>query len=443
MISSGKPIDSAIILEGNGLGVWLQRSIGRVVLLIGLGIFLIGGVTQSDMALVLESVTLPLLTLLGLSVIALSINEIGVLGWVAQYVADLSRQRILLLFNATYFFCSIMTVVFPNDATILLLTPLVIQLYGAIFGHKNRDSRILPLVYAVVFGANAASISLVTSNPINMIFAEQFGIPYLEYAKWMVLPGTVSTLTCYVALRWVFRHQLSDAEPQAADMHHAARENYGSTARWDRNYSVASVIVAGMFIGYFVLSALGFAYQWAILTGSVLILGPLLTSERASFRRVVERLPWDALFFVIGMFVIAYWFVESGILEPLIALTQTLAHRSLLEIALGNGLLTTVSANLINDWPTATLSALTVNSLPAELGARRELFAYTSIISANLGNKIIPSGSLATLIWMRILTQIASIEIRWLHFIKVGLIVTPLTLLSAVLCLWLLIAFAA
>lgn len=442
MLRSGKPVESAIFLEGDGFGAWLQRSIGRVVLLIGLGIFLMGGVTRSDMAHVLESVTLPLLTLMGLSIIALSINEIGVLGWMAQYIADLSRQRILLLFNAIYFFCSIMTVVFPNDATILLLTPLIIQLYGAIFGHKNRDSRILPLVYAVVFGANAASISLVTSNPINMIFAEQFGIPYLEYAKWMLLPGVVSTFTCYVALRWVFRHQLSDPVSQVGGMYQTGGKNHRPTARWDGNYTAASVIVAGMFIGYFVLSALGFAYQWAILSGSVLILGPLWMSERASFRTVVERLPWDALFFVIGMFVIAYWLVHSGILEPLILLTQALAHRSLLEIALGNGLLTTVSANLINDWPTATLSALTVNGLPAELGTQRELFAYTSIISANLGNKIIPSGSLATLIWMRILSQVAGIEIRWLHFIKVGFIITPITLLSAILCLWMLIVLA-
>ena len=65
------------------------------------------------------------------------------------------------------------------------------------------------------------------------------------------------------------------------------------------------------------------------------------------------------------------------------------------------------------------------------------MFVYTSVISANLGNKIMPFGSLATLIWMGVIRRMSGIQITWGQFIKIGLIVTPLTLLSAVLMLWL------
>lgn len=417
--------------------------------LAGLFIILFGGVTVTDLAQIGRTVTLPLLGLLGLSIIALSVHEVGVFAWAARSVARISRGSGTRLFTNLYILSTVVTVLFPNDATILLFTPLVLRILLAVRDKSWGHNSSLPFLFIIVFGANAASIALVTSNPINMIFATHFGLPYLEYARLMVLPGLVSTLVCYVLLRRVCRDMLPRSYDAARPIQFA-----GEASRGERNtsavpfaapfaapFAVAVFVVVGMFVSYFVLSLLGVSYHWAIFAGSGLILWPVRRTPGASLRRVADGLPWDEILFVAGMFVIAFGLTNSGLTVLLQRAMAYLANGTLLLAALGNSALVALGANLVNDWPMSLLSSLAIDSLPVDEATRegpmRQMLVYTAIISANLGNKIVPSGSLATLIWMGVIRRVGGLHISWGQFLRVGLCVTPLTLFAAVFSLWL------
>lgn len=414
---------------------WFEHlSIGRLAFLAGVIVILTGGVSGADLQQIGSTVTLPLLSLLGLSIIALSVHEVGVFTWAAHFVAYISGGSGRRLFTNLYLLCTFITVLFPNDATILLFTPLVLRILFAIRERAWETENFIPFLFAIVFGANAASIALVTSNPVNMIFATHFGLPYLTYAAWMTLPAVASTTACYLLLRWCYRRTINvnytpsqNRQPLMARTVHAP-------------FIAAMLVTIGIFVSYFVLSALGIAYHWAILAGALAILWPVWATPGASLRRVAQGLPWDELLFVTGMFVIAFGLTNGGLTQLLETAVNWLAHSSLFIAALGNSLLTMIGANLINDWPMSLISSLAIETVTQQSTVTeptRQVLAYTAVISANLGNKILPMGSLATLIWIGVIRRIAGIQISWGHFIRTGLLVTPLTLLAAVLTLWL------
>ncbi len=417
-------------LSGQTLRGWLNRlTPGRVACLAAGVVILTGGVSLANLQQIGQTVTLPLLSLMGLSIIALAVHEVGVFAWAAHYVARISGGDGRRLFTNLYILSAVVTVLFPNDATILLFTPLVWGILVSIRDRSWDSLSYVPFLFTIVFGANAASIALVTSNPINMIYATHFDLAYLTYAQWMLLPGLASTIVCYVLLRWLNRNYLP----------HSYRLSATSIPKPKQiaPFVVAVVVVLGMFVSYFVLSALGLAYHYAILVGSIAIVWAVVQAEQASLSRVVQGLPWDEILFVGGMFVVAFGLTNSGLVDLLHTALTYLTQQSLLVIAIGNSLLVTLGANLINDWPMSLFSSLAIDELTGVSDSAREMVIYTSIISANLGNKILPAGSLATLIWMGVIRRISGIHISWGQFIKIGLIVTPPTLLAASLTLWL------
>ena len=188
--------------------------------------------------------------------------------------------------------------------------------------------------------------------------------------------------------------------------------------------TVSSVLggLAGYFIGdYFNLPvsffALGGALLFLLIANHYKATKPLMTIKAA---------PWQVVWFSIGLYVVVYGLKNDGLttyLAEIIIQLQQMGHTA---AVIGTGFLSAILSSIMNNMPTIMIMDIAIDE------AGHEALAYANILGSNLGPKMTPIGSLATLLWLHVLAQ-KGVKIGWGEYMKVGLVITPPVLLVALL----------
>jgi arsenical pump membrane protein len=322
-------------------------------------------------------------------------------------MARLCRGRPSRLLVAVFGVASVVTAVLSLDATVVLLTPVV---FATAAGMQARSK---PHVYACTHLANSASLLLPVSNLTNLLAFAASGLSFVRFTALMSLPWLLAIFVEYAVFRWVFAADLGPLSTVAAP-----RERMDVPV-------FTLVAVAATLAGFVGTSFAGVNPAWAALAGVVLLGLRAMAQRRVTVREIVRAASPLFLLFVLALGVVVRAVVDNGLGT---AVDHVLPQGTSLPALLGIAVCAAVLANAINNLP-AVLVLLPV----AAAGGPGPVLA--TLIGVNIGPNLTYVGSLATLLWRRVLREHDS-DPALGEFARLGSLTVPAALAAAVLALW-------
>ena len=316
-----------------------------------------------------------------------------------------SPRRLLALVFAV---AATVTAVLSLDATVVLLTPIVF----ATAARLRTSPR--PHVYACSHLANSASLLLPVSNLTNLLAFHASGLSFMRFAGLMALPTAAA-----VAVEWMVLTRFF-----AVDLQRPRRARTGDTERPELP-RFALAVVGLTLAGFGLSSVLGIAPVWVAVAGAAAITVPALARRTTTARTLALAAEPSFLVFVLGLGVIVRAASDHGLADAARALLPSgVALPELLAVAAVSAVL----ANLVNNLP-ATLILVPV---AAPSGAAAVLAV---LVGVNIGPNLTYVGSLATLLWRRVL-HVKDHEVELGEFVRLGALTVPAGLILATVLLW-------
>ncbi len=374
---------------------------------------LLGVVALADIPVVWDIVWNATATFVAIIIISLLLDEAGFFEWAALHVGRWGGGHGRRLFVLFVLLGAAVSAVFANDGAALILTPIVIAMLLALgYGPKAT----LAFVMAAGFIADAASLPLVVSNLVNIVSADFFDIGFDRYAAVMAPVNLASIAATLMVLFVVFGRDI----PKAYDV---ARLAAPSSAIKDRTtFLWGWIILAFLLIAFFVLEPRGVPVSAVAATGAVVLLVVAGRGAVISTTKVLREAPWQVVIFSLGMYLVVYGLGDAGLTRQIAGLLDGFAQGGVWGAAFGTGFLTAFLSAIANNMPTVLIGALSIDASGAT-GAAREAMIYANVIGSDLGPKMTPIGSLATLLWLHVLAR-KGVKIGWGYYFKVGVVLT-------------------
>ncbi len=348
----------------------------------------------------------------------------GVFAWLGTRLAAGSRGSPHRLLRLVFVAAALTTAVLSLDATVVLLTPVVLATA------RLLEVRARPHVYACTHLANSASLVLPVSNLTNLLAFAASGLTFLSFAALMVLPWLAVVAVEYAVLRWWFRDDLRrGAVPVAlprAEGHAAAGLDDGPVdapplaAGAAPRFALA--VLAATLAGFGLSSLAGVEPVWVALAG-VVVLAVRSRSRPAELVRAADPL---FCLFVLALGVVVEAVTGNGLGALLAAVVPV---STTLPALLGLAALAALAANVLNNIPAVLVLLAVLGDAPAPG------LVLAVLIGVNVGPNLTYVGSLATLLWRRVLAGTADAP-RTAEFHGLGLVTVPLCLVAGVLALW-------
>jgi len=357
-------------------------------------------------------------TFIALIVISLLLDEAGFFEWAALHVARWARGDGRRLFAFMVLLGAAVSALFANDGAALILTPIVMSMLLAL---RFSPAATLAFVMGAGFIADTASLPLVVSNLVNIVSADYFGLGFNAYAAVMVPVNLVAVAATLLVLWLYFRRDI----PQR----YATDElKLPAMAVRDRaTFRVGWVVLLALLASLFVLEPLGIPVSAVAATCAAVLFAVAARGHVISTRRVLREAPWQIVVFSLGMYLVVYGLRNAGLTGSLTSALNWLAGHGLWAASLGTGLIAALLSSVMNNLPSVLIGALSIHASEAQ-GVVREAMIYANVIGCDLGPKITPIGSLATLLWLHVLAR-KGVSIGWGYYFKVGVLLTVPVLL--------------
>lgn len=389
-------------------------------------VLLTGTVSLSDLGAITETISGAAITIMATIVMAIVLESFGFFHWAAEILLRKARGSGIRLFWLTNFFCFLMTLFVNNDGSILITTPILLMLLKSM-GLKNHQK--IPYLLSGALIATASSAPIGVSNIVNLIALKIVHMDLYMHTAMMFIPASIGLVLLTLLLFAIFYKTLPKKLPEVAQWSlmpggHPLKGDHLQeiNTKFMRNVLIFVFCVR---ISLFIASYFHFPVSIMAVLGSAFLLAWRWTFLKIPPTDMIKKTPWYILIFAFAMYVIIYGLSNLGLTEWLITIMQPLVAGSLLQASVLTGLLLSILSNLFNNHPALMVGTLTLTNMGLD-PLTLKISYLASVIGSDIGSLLLPIGTLATIMWMHIIKK-GGVKISWGQYLKVTIIVIPIT----------------
>jgi len=402
-----------VIWQPKGLQIGTTAVIGAIIALI------VGVVSFNDVITVSDIVWDATLSFIGIIILSMVLDEIGFFKWCAIKMARVSKGNGNLMFVYALILGSFVSALFANDGAALILTPILLAQMNIL---KLNAKTILAFILAGGFISDSASIPFVFSNLTNIVTANYFNIGFMEYLSNMIIPYIVSTIASIVILWIILRKDI----PKNIDI--KLLKNPDDVLKSKTLFKFSWIFLALLLVGYFIGDYYDLPVSIFALGGGLVFLIIATIFKHANAKKIIKTAPWQVVWFSIGLYIVVYGLKNAGLTDYLAVILKDLSLRGDFVSIVSTGFISAFLSSIMNNMPTIMIMDISLHDVG------NQGMIYANIIGSNLGPKMTPFGSLATLLWLHVLAS-KGVKIGFWQYSKFGLIVTPPVLFIVLLTL--------
>lgn len=369
-------------------------------------------------------------TFIAIIVVSIILDEIGFFEWAALHVARFAGGNGRKMFIYVVILGAAVSALFANDGAALIITPIVYEKMKALkFERKNM----LPFIMAAGFIADSASIPFKVSNLVNIVSTDYFHIGFFTYFIDMYAPFLFSVASSLLVLFLFFRKDI----PKKYDV--SMLKNPKEAIRDLRIFRLSFVLLALLLGSYFLSEFIGFPVSVFAIFFALIFMLLGCKSPAVNLKTVLRNAPWDIVVFSLGMYLVVFGLKNAGLTGLLGSSIAYASGYGMLAVTVYTGYMAAFLSSIMNNMPTVMINSLAIHSA----GLKEFMLkpsVYANVIGCDLGPKLTPIGSLATLLWLNVLER-KGIKITWGYYMKVGFLVTLPVLLITLLGLYLRMVF--
>lgn len=402
-----------VIWQPKGLQIGTTAVIGAIIAL------LVGVVSFNDVLIVSDIVWDATLAFIGIIILSMVLDEIGFFEWCALKMAKFSNGNGMKMFVYSILLGAFVSALFANDGAALILTPILLAKMRIL---QLNIKTIIAFLLAGGFISDSASLPFVFSNLTNIVTANYFNIGFAQYFFDMIIPFIVSVIASIVFLWLILRKDI----PKTVDI--SLLKEPKSVIKNMSLFYFSWVFLAILLIGYFVGDIYGLPVSLFALGGGLIFLLIATISKAVKPIDIIKEAPWQVVWFSIGLYIVVYGLKNAGLTDYLTIVLKDLSLRGDTIAVIGTGFIAAFLSAIMNNMPTIMIMDIALTDIG------NQAMIYANIVGCNLGPKMTPFGSLATLLWLHVLAK-KGVKISFAQYSKFGLIITPPVLFIVLLAI--------
>ena len=357
------------------------------------------------------------LAFIGIIILSMVLDEIGFFEWAALKMAKFSNGNGIKMFIYSILLGAFVSALFANDGAALILTPILLAKMRIL---QLNLKTIVAFLLAGGFISDSASLPFVFSNLTNIVTANYFSIGFAQYFFDMIIPFIVSVVISTIFLWIILRKDI----PKIVDINLLKEPK--SVIKNMKLFYFSWMFLALLLSAYFLGDAYDLPISIFALGGAIIFLIIATISKSVEPVKIIKDAPWQVVWFSIGLYIVVYGLKNAGLTDYLTIILKDLALQGNTIAVLGTGFIAAFLSAIMNNMPTVMIMDIALRDIG------NQAMIYANIIGCNLGPKMTPFGSLATLLWLHVLAK-KGVKISFIKYSKFGFIITPPVLLIVLL----------